>query len=765
MRRTLVLIIAIALPAAVFAQGTIIPRPCLPIRPCPTPAPWGVERTASNVRVTLQGRVLHYEVEERFVNRGGGIAEADYVFPLPNDAAFQDLKLSIDGELVAGETMSADKARGIYEEIVRRQRDPALVEWMGQGMLRARIFPIRPGEEKRVVVRFDAIARREGDALRIDYRRGAPNGPQVFPARITSPDDPVRGIRPDEEARNRESETFSLSILDDGRYGEPYSPTHRLVKRTSNGRVTVEAEGSTREITVLVPLRQSDQPAVTMLAHATSDDDRFALITLTPPARARRHTPRDVTLVLDVSGSMSGRKLEQAKAAGRQVLATLGSDDRFRLIDFSTDVRTFRDELVAATPANLRAAQRYLDELEAEGSTNISGALDRALEAETASDRLPLVLFLTDGAPTVGETRPEAIAERAAKERGRARVFTFGVGADVNAALLERLALEARGTASFVRPNEDVERAVGVVASRLTDPVVTDLRVRADGVRLDRVLPAGPIDLFAGQDLVLLARYQGDGAATIRFTGTSASGPVEWTERVEFPDRERGNAFVPRLWATQRVGWLAAEKRRTGGSREIDDEIRALGERYAIPTEFTSYLVQEPGPVAQGAPVPQMLQGRVAGATVAPGADNASVRMRGATSVQLSEVVVTQADSFAAAKSAAARREARTLDAADAATATGSATKRVGARLFALRDGRWTDLRADAPGAARTRIVKVRPYSDAWFALVRELPELRDALALGDRVLVYGRDVAVETTPDGEERMSDAAVAAVVRAW
>ncbi|HEX8851817.1 MAG TPA: VIT domain-containing protein, partial [Gemmatimonadaceae bacterium] len=570
MRRTAVLTLALVLPAALAAQGTIIPRPCLPIRPCPQPVSWGVERTASNVRVTLQDRVLHYEVDERFVNRGGGIAEADYVFPLPNDAAFQDLKLSIDGELVAGETMSADKARGIYEEIVRRQRDPALVEWMGQGMLRARIFPIRPGEEKRVVVRFDAIAKREGDALRIDYRRGAANAGVVPPVRILPVDDA--------SSRDRESETFSLTVPDDGRYGEPYSPTHRLVRRSSSGRISVEAEGSTREVTVLVPLRQSDEPAVTVLAHATSEDERFALITLTPPARRTARTPRDVTLVLDVSGSMSGRKLEQAKAAGRQVLGTLGEGDRFRLIDFSTDVRTFRDDFVAATPANLRAAQRYLDELEAEGSTNISGAIDAALEPETPAGRLPLVLFLTDGAPTVGETRPEAIAERAAKERGRARVFTFGVGADVNAALLERLALEAHGTASFVRPNEDVERAVGVVASRLTDPVVTDLRVRADGVKLDRVLPNGPIDLFAGQDLVLLARYQGDGPATIRFTGSSASGPVEWTQRVEMPERERGNAFVPRLWATQRVGWLAAEKRRGGGSREIDDEIRALGE-------------------------------------------------------------------------------------------------------------------------------------------------------------------------------------------
>ena len=130
-------------------------------------------RTRSDVRVELADRVLRYEVEERFVNRGASVGEADYLFPLPANAAFQDLKLSINGELVSGETMNAGEARRIYENIVRSQRDPALVEWMGHGLLRARIFPLNPGEEKRIVVRFQSVAPREGDALRVDYFRGA----------------------------------------------------------------------------------------------------------------------------------------------------------------------------------------------------------------------------------------------------------------------------------------------------------------------------------------------------------------------------------------------------------------------------------------------------------------------------------------------------------------------------------------------------------------------------------------------------------------
>lgn len=736
------LAIAIALPLTLSAQGTIIPRPCLPIRPCPPPMQWAVSRTASHVKVTMDDRVLHYEVEEQFTNRGGGIAEADYIFPLPADAAFQDLKLSIDGELVAGETMSADKARGIYEEIVRRQRDPALVEWMGHGLLRARIFPIRAGEVKRVVVRFDAVAKREGDALRVDYRRA--------PFNTATRDERFRDRETRDERGDAEDETFLLTLPESPAFGMPYSPTHRLTRRVTNGRVTVEADGNTRDVTVLVPIRRSNEPAVSVLAHATSDSERFALITLTPPSRSVRHTPRDVTLVLDVSGSMSGRKLMQAKAAGRQTLATLDGADRFRIIDFSTDVRTFRDSFVTASAANIREAQRYLDALEAQGSTNISGALDEALRVHSPEDRLPLVLFLTDGAPTVGETQPDAIAAAAARERGRARVFTFGVGADVNAALVEQLALQAHGTATFVRPDEDVERAVSVVASRLTDPIVTDLRLHADGVRLDRMLPNGAVDLFAGQDLVVLARYEGDGPATLHFSGQSSSGPVEWAERVTFPERERGNAFVPRLWATQRVGWLTAEKRRGGSTHEMDDEIRTLGERYAIPTEFTSYLVQEPPTAVADSRLLRAQAGNVPG------------RAQG----MAAPAPMTQ--DFAAAKTASSQREARSLAAADEvvmAGGTASSTRRIGARLFVLRDSVWSDARGDAPGAAQIRRVRVRPYSPAYFALLRAVPELAEPFGLGERVLVFGRSVAVELAADGAEQLDDAQVASISAGW
>ena len=764
--RALSVTIALAIPMALGAQGIIIPRcpqprmdrpaiECLPMRA-------QVVRTRSDVKVELRDRVLRYEVEERFVNRGGMIGEADFIFPLPKNAAFRDLKLSIDGEMVAGETMSATEARRIYEDIVRRQRDPALVEWMGHGMLRTRIFPIQAGEERRIIVRYESVAEREGDAVRVDYFRGQANDPRPEPL-----------VRPAQQSRpvaDAGRTTFALTYRAGGELGEAYSPTHELdIERDAAVR-RVAIRGGGPDITVLVALRRSQAASVAVLPNATRGEPGYALITVTPPTElANARTARDVTFVLDVSGSMSGRKLEQAKAAGRQLLRTLTERDRFRVIDFSTDVRSFRDDFVFATDANVRAALRYLDDLEAVGSTNISGALEEALrpsggirrerdepeslEAGLRAERLPLVLFVTDGAPTVGDRDPASIAARAARLRGDARVFSVGMGADVNVGLIEQLALEGRGTAHFVRPEENVERAVELLATRLRQPLLTDVRVSIDGdVRLSRMYPSGSLDVFAGQDLVVLARYEGSGPASVVVTGRAGGRQVRWSSQRNFPREERDNAFVPRLWATQRIGWLAAEKRRSGGSSEIDDEIRRLGERFGIPTEFTSYLVVEPGMVATGRGDVRQLRrergavGNIAGGTASPPPTAAS-----APTIQ-----------FEAARAAAEQRSAKSLAAADAAESSVSADlRRAGTRMFQRDGDRWVDARMKP----ELPVYKVKAYSRSYFALLDKLPELKDAFAVSDRVVVAGQSVAIEVIADDTRELTEADMNAIITKW
>jgi Ca-activated chloride channel family protein len=721
------------------AQGVLIDRRCLtPVRPVePAIAPCrpsesSIVRTRTDVRVRLTDRVLRYEVEETFVNRGGRVGEADYVFPLPKNAAFQDLQLEIDGELVSGETYGADEARRMYEEIVRRQRDPALVEWMGLGMLRTRIFPINPGETKRVVIRFQSVATREGDALRVDY---------------------FGGTRPDASRQLADQTPVNLVLEypDRAGFGRAYSPTHAIDVSDRGSNFEARVRGDARDATILVPVARANAAAVSVLTNAPGREDGFAMITITPPDRGNApSTPRDITLVLDVSGSMQGAKMSQARAAGVQLLQTLRPDDRFRLIDFSTDVHTFRDQYVFATQENLRAARRYLDDLEANGSTNIEAALREAMRIEVAPERLPLVLFVTDGAPTVGERDPLRLADLARRDsRGqRPRVFSFGVGADVNVTLLEQLAIEGRGTSQFVRPDESVERSVGLVASRLVDPLLTDVRVRTSGnVSFNRMLPADGADVFAGQDLVVFARYRGDGAGTVTVEGFQNGRPVRWTTNVGFPERANENPFVARLWAAQRIGFLSAERRRNGGSAELDNEIRTLGERFSIPTEFTSYFVKEPNMVQ-----PQLRMRGVTGQAMSAGGSAGPPSAAPAPVAQ-----------FEAARAAADQRAMKSTAALeDAAANRSDAERRVAGHTFHLANGVWTDVRA----TGNTREVIVKAYSKAYFDLLQQIPELAKLAGIGEQVTVAGRGIVVSIRADkGVESLTTTELNRIATDW
>jgi len=742
--KTLALALTAVAPSRTIAQVRPVPTPlpepvpgcetrmCVSA-PCPQPpcrTDGRVVRTGRDVRVVLEGRILRYEVTERWTNRGRALGEVDYVLPLPRGAAFENLALMIDGEMVNGEVRGAGEARRIYEEIVRRQRDPALVEWMDHGVLRTRIFPIQPGETRTVTVRFNAIAEREGDALRVDVP--APRG----------------------QGTENTGTQLHFQWPEGNGYGDAWSPTHRVEDAGGVPRRSLRVADATGTVTLLLPVR-SNGAAVTVLTHAPRTGEGYVLITLGAPARSASRSARDVTFVIDVSGSMSGEKLAQAKAAGRQLLNSLSGTDRFRLIAFSSDVTDFSDGWSEVTSASLRRAQEWLDGLSAVGGTNIGAALERALEVRTREGRLGLVLFLTDGAPTVGERNPATLAARAAERRGDRRVFTFGLGADVNATLLEQLALDGAGTAHFVRPQEDVERIVGVVAQRLTHPVATDLRLRAQGVTLQQVMPAGRIDLFAGQELTILARYTGSAeSARISITGEHPDGPVSWTSETRFPSVRTQDAFVGRLWATQRVGWLSAERRKNGANTELDNEIKQLGERWGIPTVFTSYLVLEPGMQILDSPNSISTLSAVRGAR-----GNAGAGATTTTSVPSAPPAARVA--FEEARAAAAQRSARSV-ADSEGEMDKSLTRRTASRMFVMRDSVWTDTRS---AAARARTVRVRPYSDAYFALMSRTPELREVFALGERVEARGRAVTLVLAADGVERLSAADVDAITRDW
>jgi Ca-activated chloride channel family protein len=721
------------IPLPVAAQGWIEP---LPDRPHMN---GGIARVRSDVSVRVTGRVAQVEVEEWFQNRAGGLGEGDYLYPLPGEAVFSNFSLFQGDQELRGETMDAARARGIYEEIVRKKRDPALIELAGHGLIRARVFPINPGETRKITLRYTQMLGRAGEALHFRYtaaqRQGGRNPTEgaVGPARIPDPA-PL---------------TFTLVADSGGQFRDPFSPTHEVRIDRQGERLTVRpADNLTGDFALFLPLARG-LVGMTVVTHRPTDREAgYFMLTLSPAAARGEALQRDVTVVLDVSGSMSGAKIEQARRALHQLLSSLGTRDRFRLVTFSSSVTAYRTDWTLAGEREVRDARAWVDAIAANGGTNIADALTEAFRAASPEGRLPIVVFLTDGLPSVGEQNPERLADNAERSRGRARVFAFGVGYDVNTYLLDRLTAAGRGATQFVEPGEDVEAAVGTLAAKISHPVLSDLAMGDSPARLSEIYPSRLPDLFAGEELVVFGRYGDAGSGAMTLTGMRAGRTERFSVDLAFPAHELGNDYIPRLWASRKIGALAQSMRLNGHNPEVEREIRETAMRYGLLSEFTSYLVQEPTTVvAGGTPMPAPTR-QDAGRAAAPAA------AFGQASVQAAERDRERREVFSKVSLDAAEEKL-----ADRLVRSGG--RAAAGRMFYQRNGVWTD----AAHAAGRDIVRVVAFSDAYFALLRRLPELEPWWKEFDRVLVAGKRVSIEIGPEGQSVLTPQRLEEVARGF
>jgi Ca-activated chloride channel homolog len=309
--------------------------------------------------------------------------------------------------------------------------------------------------------------------------------------------------------------------------------------------------------------------------------------------------PKDVVFVLDTSGSMAGNKLEQAKKALQFCVENLNDGDRFEIIRFSTEVEPLFDKLLDANKANRSKASDFIRDLKPIGGTAIDDALQKALALSPAgnagSGRVFVVIFLTDGRPTIGATDEEQILANARKHNdSHNRVFCFGIGTDVNTHLLDQLTEQARGFSQYVLPEEDIELKVSSFFSRIKEPVLTNPTLKFTGdIRVTKAYPASLPDLFKGEQLVLVGRYSGKGDSAIQLEGSIDGSLKKFTYESKFPDTGSDHEFIPRLWATRRVGYLLDEIRLHGENTELRDEVTELARKYGIVTPYTAYLIVE----------------------------------------------------------------------------------------------------------------------------------------------------------------------------
>lgn len=544
-------------------------------------APLEVSYHHVDVRIREQVAVTH--VDEEFYNPNDAQLEGTYVFPIPKGATLDKFSMRIGDKDVEGELLPAAKAREIYENIVREMRDPALLEYAGRDAFKVRIFPIEPRGHKRIQLTYTQLLRQDHGLVSYAY----PLNTEKFSAK------PLGDVR----VTVTVDATRPLTTI--------YSPSHTVeLTRPEPKRAIAryQARGVKPDTDFqLFYASEASEVGLSLLTHRTPQGEKYFLLLASPSVEekgARKGTAkRDLVFVLDTSGSMAGAKLQQAKRAMRYCIDTLSPGDRFNLMRFSTDTEALFQGLKESNDDTQRDARAFVDGFRASGGTAIRDALLKALELRPKDGERPfMVVFLTDGLPTVGQTDLETIVGDVSRSKGGSgtRIFCFGIGNDVNTHLLDRIAEETRAASEYVLPEEDLEVKLSNFAEKVREPVLSGLKLTfPEGVRISQAYPADIPDLFRGEQLVLAGRYTGEGTGEIRLEGNSDGAKRTFTFDADFPARPADNDFIPRLWAIRRVGYLLDEIRLRGESGELKDEVTELARKYGIVTPYTAYLILE----------------------------------------------------------------------------------------------------------------------------------------------------------------------------
>jgi Ca-activated chloride channel family protein len=675
---------------ALRADGFIIPNP----RPGQDIPPLSVKY--HHVKVEIVNQVAKTSVDQVFVNHFGRDIEGTYIFPVPEGASVSDFAMYVGNERVKGEILDSREARRIYEDIVRRMRDPGLLEYIGRNLFRARVFPIPARGEKRVQISYTEVLKSDGGLVKYLY----PLNTERFSR------DPLDDVSISVRV---ESQVPILNV---------YSPSHKVsVRKDGPGRALVgyEAKGVRPDKDFLVYYSLSKDDVGLSFMNWEGPDCGYFMLLASPrfAAAGERLVNKRIVLVLDSSGSMSGTKIRQAKEAARFVLNHLDRGDEFTLVDFDDGVAVFSEALVPATADNVGRALKFVEAIEDSGGTNINDALLAALSRMRAGERPNYVLFLTDGLPTVGTTETADILRNIERANShRSRVFAFGVGNDVNTELLDRISSDHRGTSVYIGEDENLEVAVSSFYQKISSPLLTDLAVTFKGIETSHVYPRALPDLFKGSQLVLVGKYMGRGPVSVVLTGTSGRDEKRFVlESRALAGGSQFN-FLPRLWATRRIGYLLEEIRLRGSNHELVEEIRRLGLKYGIVTPYTSFLVTEREAMALDAAAPAAQEAIAAHQVLGVGAVKAAK--------------ATQA--FKLEDRAAQAASERILYKDD--------------KTFYLKDGVWTDSEYQ-DGAAST---EVKFNSDAYYRLIVEKPGLARYLSAGNKLVVVFEGVSYRIT-------------------
>ena len=675
-----------------------------------------------HVDIQIKDQVATTRVDQVFVNDNPWTAEGTYIFPLPEGAAVSDFVMWVDGKAVHGEILEADEARTIYDDVVRRMKDPALLEYVGRKALKASVFPIPPGEERKIELEYSQILPVENGLVHYIY----PLSTERFSSR------PLEDLVVRAQIESREP----LKAV--------YSSRHEVsIDREDDYHALLGLEQSDvlpdRDFELFYTI-SSEKIGLNLLSFKEEGQDGFFLLLAAPDVKVNEEeiVVKDIILVLDTSGSMQGEKMDQAKEAARYVLDHLNPLDRFAIVSFATTTRSFSPSLEPAAQAD--KGKDFLDRLEAMGSTDINRAMIEAVGlAEEV--RPTTLIFLTDGLPTEGVTVTGAILDNVAREApDNVRIFSFGVGDDVDTDLLDQISMDNGGASTYVRPGEEIDEEVSAFYRRVKMPVLSDLSLDWGDIIVDQVYPQRIPDLFAGSQLIMLGRYREGGPAKITLKGMVNQEERSYTyEDLSFR-KEGGDDFIPRLWATRAVGYYLTQIRLYGEKQEWIDSIVSLSTRYGIITPYTSFLVQEKDIFStQGREeIISDFEEEMAAAAAEPAFGEAAV-----------EKAVYQKSLSAAPVGAAVpvnMSVSTGIDGTSKMVRVSEVLKNVGSKTFLLKNDTWIDTTFDR--SMKTK--KVAFLGEEYFDLISQVPVLGSYFALGERVIVVHEGQAYETVAEDD---------------
>lgn len=561
--------------------------------------PVRVASVKANIRISDRAATTTLEFELK--NPLGRVQEAVLLLPVPDGAAVSSFTFDGPASEPTAKILPRAEARRLYDQITSRMKDPALLEFSGYCCLRSSVFPVPANGRQKIRLTYDHVL--EVDGERVDY---------LLPRSEMLAADTPWAITVDLTAR--------------ADIGVCYSPSHELIKtRTAPEKMAMTVSKASRRDPgafrlCYTTVQKGDYPTAAMFAYPDPKigGGYFLLLANAPEMNRAKALRREVTLVLDRSGSMAGRKLEQAKVAALQVLEGLADGEGIQIIHYGNDVGMAFAKPTAKNDESMKVAREFVAGIRPHGGTNIHDALLEALRPKAMEGTLPLVLFLTDGLPTVGPTSERDLFKLIESgNKGNRRVFCFGVGHDVNVPLLDRIADSTRAITTYVLPDEDVEVKVARTFARLDHPVLAApslTTVDANGgvvARTIEVLPRRLNDLFRGDQLVVLGQYRGEGDLRFELRGRTPAGDKRYHFTLPVSSASTRHAFVPRLWASRQIAFLVDELRQQGGDlgapfgavrpdpfadprlRELRDEILRLSARYGVLGEYTAFLARQ----------------------------------------------------------------------------------------------------------------------------------------------------------------------------